>query len=132
MPLADLSFKYSNRVRPASRRSLSSSSQPCPAGTSVYLLKANLLCGLGMREYGIGRDGSIDELAKDKVAVRFALQEAHCEVEGARRTRSRTEVIRLVRLAYRRKIYFMHRRRDAFITKRPLGCRQYTLGSVVA
>lgn len=43
------------------------------ASTSVYLLKANLLFTLGIRKYSVGRDVSADELAKDKVAVRFAL-----------------------------------------------------------
>lgn len=43
-----------------------------PTGASFYLLKADLFSP-GMRKYGVGRDVSTDEVAKDKVAIEVAL-----------------------------------------------------------
>ena len=51
-------------------------------GASIYLLKANLLYTLGIRKYSVGREVSADKLAKDEAAVKFALQEAYCEIGG--------------------------------------------------
>ena len=49
------------------------------AGAGFYLLKGDLLFVPGMRKYGVGRDVSAGEVAKDKVAVGLALQEPHGE-----------------------------------------------------